>query len=328
MHDDRLAERRALLCVVECVLVGSSSDSECLRTDGGTRRLEGLHRRLGLARLASLASTSDLGIELFLAAEQTAPRYANVIEHDFGGVARLDSVLQVLLSLREPLGPRWDDETRLSSTLEFRIDRRHYDVHVGDATVGDPSLRAVQHPLIVCFVVDGTSSQRAHVAPRVGFAYAERSDLHIVGRAVTLGHPLHHLFWGPVAGDTCGSKSRTHDGHADPGITPKDFLDRNRQRQAALVTHRVHDEVQSVQTDLCGFLHDRPGELFALVPLVRCRSDHVNGELMDPIFQLELFVAQGQREFSHASTVVDGPRLFTAERNRRWRRCRASCVQR
>ena len=63
--------------------------------------------------------------------------------------------------------------------------------------------------------------------------------------------------------------------------------------------HRVHDEVDAVQTDLGGLLDDRPRELLALVPLVRGRTDDVLGEVVNPLLDLQLVFVEVQREVGH-----------------------------
>jgi hypothetical protein len=64
-------------------------------------------------------------------------------------------VLLELLPLAEPGRAGWHDERGVASGAELRVDREHKHVHVGDAAVGDPGLRAVEDPLVFGFVVDG-----------------------------------------------------------------------------------------------------------------------------------------------------------------------------
>ena len=158
MHDDRLAECLALFCVVERVFIGRTRNAKCLRTHGWARRFERLHCRLRFTGLAALTGTGQLGIQLFFAPEQAAPRHTHIVEHHFGGVARLDAVLQVLLTLRETLRAWRHDERRLPATLQFGVDGSDHNVHVGDAAVGDPCLRTVQHPLVFRFVIHRASA--------------------------------------------------------------------------------------------------------------------------------------------------------------------------
>ena len=106
VHDDRLAERLALLGVVERVLVGGPGDADGLGADRRAGGLEGRHGRLLAARLVlrlvqRLAGLGQLCVELVLAAEQAGAGDAHVVEHDLGGVRGPDAVLLVLLALRQ-----------------------------------------------------------------------------------------------------------------------------------------------------------------------------------------------------------------------------------
>ena len=91
--------------------------------------------------------------------------------------------------LRQARGAGRDDEAGLPAALQLRVDRGHDDVHVGDAAVGDPRLRAVEHPLVGGLVVDRPRAQAGHVAAGVGLAHAERTELHLVGRADSTAAP-------------------------------------------------------------------------------------------------------------------------------------------
>ena len=125
----------------------------------GARRLERRHRRLLLTRRANLTRPGELGVELGLAAEQAAAGNAHVVEHDLGRVARPDPMLQILLSLRQTLRLRRHDERRVAAPPQLRLDGGDDDVDVGNAAIGDPRFRAVQHPLVVRCVVDGARPQ-------------------------------------------------------------------------------------------------------------------------------------------------------------------------
>ena len=128
----------------------------------------------------------------------------------------------------------------------------------------------------VAVVVDGPRAQAGDVRPGVGLAHAERPELHLVGRAVALRHPLHDLLGRAVAGDPRGGQPRAHDRHADAGVAPEQLLDGDRQREARRVGDGVHQEVDAVEPDLGGLLDDRPRELLPLVPLVGGRADDVS----------------------------------------------------
>ncbi len=288
----------ALLGIVEGVLVCGAGNAERLGTDGGTGGLEGGHGRL-LARRHVLTGTGELGVELLLATEQARAGHLDVDEDDLGRVAGADAVLLVLLTHREALGAGRDDEARLTLRLQFGVDAGDHDVDVGDATVGDPRFGAVDRPLVLGLVVDGAGAQARDVGAGVGLAYAERAELHLVGRAVALGHPLHDLLGRAVAGDPRRGEGGTNDRHADARIAPEQLLDRDRQRQPGRVARGVEQEVDAVQTDLGGFLDDGPRELLALVPLRGDRPDDTLGEVVDPLLDLELVFVEVEREVGH-----------------------------
>ena len=185
-----------------------------------------------------------------------------------------------------------DHEARLAATLERRVDGGDDHVHVGDAAVGDPRLRAVEHPLVRGRVVHGAGAQAGHVRAGVGLADTERSEGDVVGGAVALRDPLADLLGRAVAGDPGGGETRPHDRHADPGVTPEQLLDGHRQRQAGRIEHRVGHEVHAVEADLGGLLDDRPRELLALVPLVAGRANDGLGEVVDPLLDLQLILVE------------------------------------
>ena len=167
---------------------------------------------------------------------------------------------------------------------QLRVDHAHHHVDVGDATVGDPGLGSVQHPLVGGLVVDGPQPVAADVGAGVGFAGAEGPKLQVGGVAVALGDPFHDLFLGAGGGDSGGSQRAAHDGHADSGIAPEQFLDGHRNSQPGLVAeHSLGQEVPAVQADLGRLLDDWIGELLPLVPFLGGRAHHVHGELVHPV---------------------------------------------
>ncbi len=192
-------------------------------------------------------------------------------------------MLQILLTLRQALCSWRNNEARLTATFQFGINSSNNYVHVGNATVGDPCLCSVQHPLIICFVVDSTGAQVGHVATCIWFAHTKCAELHIVWSSVTLWNPFHHLLRCSVTCNTCCSKTRTHDGHTDTSITPEHFFNCHHHGETTWVCHCVHDEVKAVQTDFCGFLYYWPRELFLFIPFMCSRANGVNGELVDPV---------------------------------------------
>jgi hypothetical protein len=105
--DDRLAERPALLGVLEGVLVGGAGDADGLAPTAGRVAskvaIAGcLPDEPSLGVLQRLAGPGQLLVELLLAAEQARAGDAHVVEHHLGGVRGLDAVLLVLLAHRQP----------------------------------------------------------------------------------------------------------------------------------------------------------------------------------------------------------------------------------
>ena len=272
----------------------------------GPGRLERRHRRLLGAGAALLPGAGELLVELVLAAEELAAGYAYVVEHDLGSVRGADAVLLVLLALAQTRSVRTDDEARLAAALQRRIDGGDDHVDVGDAAVGDPRLRAVEQPLVLGLVVDRPGAQARHVGAGVGLAHAEGAEGDLVGCAVTLRYPFADLLGRAVAGDPGGGETGPHDRHADPGVTPEQLLDGDRQRQAGRVEQGVGHEVHAVQADLGGLLDDRVGELLALVPLAAGGSDDGLGEVVDPLLDLQLVFVERCRELGHGSKLPRG----------------------
>ena len=293
-------ERLALLGVVECVLVRRTGDAERLRADGRAGRFERRHRRLlarpnARSRAPAPASRRDAA----LPPSRHAPGIRTSSSTTSAVWTRTDAVLEVLLTLAESLRAGRDHERGVPAALQLRFDGGDDDVHVGDAAIGDPRLGAVEHPLVGGLVVHRPRAQARHIRSGVGLADAERAELHLVGGAVALRHPLHRLLGRAGAGDPRRRESRPHDRHADAGVTPEQLLDRHRQRQAGGITHRVEHEVEPVQADLRGLFDDRERELLALVPLVGGGTDHGLGEVVDPLLDLQLVLVEVEREVRH-----------------------------
>ena len=199
-----------------------------------------------------------------------------------------------------------DDEARLAAALQLRVDGGDDDVDVGDAAVGDPRLRAVEHPLVLGLVVHGPGAQARDVGAGVGLAHAEGAEGDLVGRAVALRHPLADLLGRAVAGDPGGGEAGAHDRHADAGVAPEQLLDGDRQRQAGRVEQGGGHEVHAVQADLGSLLDDRVGELLALVPLAAGGTDDRFGEVVDPLLDLQLVFVERGRELGHDAKLPLG----------------------
>ena len=126
--------------------------------------------------------------------------HAHVVEEDLGGVRCADAVLLELRALAQSGRVRRHDERRLTARAERRIDGRDDDVHVGDATVRDPCLLAVEDPLVLRLVVDGARLHAGDVGTGIGLGDAERAELHLLRGAVALRRPLADLLRRAVAG--------------------------------------------------------------------------------------------------------------------------------
>ena len=204
-----------------------------------------------------------------------------------------------------PLRARRDDEAGLAPALELGVDRGDDHVDVGDAAVGDPRLGAVEHPLVLGLVVDGPGAQRAHVGAGVGLGHAEGAELHVVGVAVALRHPLEDLLGGAGAGDARRGEAGAEDRQRDAGVAPEELLHRHREGEAGGVGHqRVGHEVHPVEADLGGLLDDRPRGLLPLVPLLAGGAQDGVGELVDPALELELVVVELEGELGHRRNLV------------------------
>ena len=78
-------------------------------------------------------------------------------------MAGADAVLLELLALAEARGARRDDEGGVAAVVQLGIDGEHEHMHVGDASIGDPGLGAVEDPLVLGLVVDRPRLERADV---------------------------------------------------------------------------------------------------------------------------------------------------------------------
>ncbi len=114
----------------------------------------------------------------------------------------------------------------------------------------------------------------------------------------------------PLAASDGGGQRGADDGEADAGVAPEQLLHGDRQPEPGLVEALGGEEVERVEADLRGLLDHRPGELLALVPLGRRRADHVLGERVHPLLQLDVVgpevEARRGRLVAHAVDVTDG----------------------
>ena len=107
--------------------------------------------------------------------------------------------------------------------------------------------------------------------------------------------PTEQEYWEALQAKICW-RCIDGDGHGEAG---------------GVTDHGVGDELHRVEPDLGGLLHDGPRELFLLDPLLGGRTDHVLGELVEPVPQLDLILVERERELCHDTTfrvlVRDSP---------------------
>ena len=220
---------------------------------------------------------------------------------------RADAHLPFFLALAKARRVLVDDERRLSAVTQTGLDRRDDDVHVGDATVGDEDLRAVQQPAVALAL--RRRAQRRHVRSRVRFGHAERAEARVFRRAEHLRRPLHNRF-GVLRRDRREGQTRSEDRERDARASPRAFLQRDRERQTAFVRAELHVEVERVHADLGGLLHDGPREVFALVVLLGCGTDLFLGEVVNPLLEFELLCGQQAPRGQLREAVEKSPHLL------------------
>ena len=214
-------------------------------------------------------------------------------------MAGTDTHLLELLSHRDALSPLGHDERRLATATQLRVDRGHDDVRVGDATIGDPGLRAVEDPLVGGLVVDRAGLQRRDIRASVWLRDAESGELEVVRGAEALRDPLHRLLRGAVGHDARDSQRGAHQGQADACVTPGELLQGDDHLETLRVGEGVGHEVHRVQANLGRLLDDGPRGLLALVPLVCSWPHHVLGEVVNPRLHGLLILVELHRELSH-----------------------------
>lgn len=159
---------------------------------------------------------------------------------------------------------------------------------IGDATVGDPGLRAVKGPGVARLAVDRSRGQPAHVRASVGLRDAEGGESDLLLCPKTLRNPLANLLGRAVGNDARDSEDRAKQSERDARIAPGQLLAHRGEQLAARIPEAVGDEVVGVQADRSGLLDDRPGGLLAFVPLMGCLAKYSSREVVDPVDHLLL----------------------------------------
>ena len=108
----------------------------------------------------------------------------------------------------------------------------------------------------------------------------------------------------PLAAMPASPRVLPEDGEGDAGVTPGQLLAGDGQQQPARVEERLGDEVEGVEPDPGGLLDDGPRGLLPLVPLVGGRPDHVFGEVVDPLLDLQLVLVEVEGEIGHGARSV------------------------
>jgi hypothetical protein len=204
-------------------------------------------------------------------------------------------VLEELLSLRDPLRARGDDEARVPTRLQLRVDDRRHHMDVGDPAVGGPGLGPGQHPLVGLLVVDGPGAHRSDVGTGVGLRGTERDDLRLLDGAEHGRNPLADPLVGAVGPHGRRREGGADDGQPDAGVTPEEFLHGERDAEGGLVEPLGGEEVEGVQPDLGGLLQDLPREVLPLVVLRGRGARDVLGLPVHPLLQLELVLGEVER---------------------------------
>ena len=145
-------------------------------------------------------------------------------------------------------------------------------------------------------VVLGGGAVARDVRAGVRLRRAEGPDLDVVLVAEALRHPLDHLLGRARAVDPGDRQRGAEDRHADPGVAPEELLVDEREGQPRRIGPELGDRLEAVEPDLGRLLHDRPGELLLLVPLVRRGPHRLLGEPVRPLPDVLLVLGELERE--------------------------------
>src|SRR6266540_3573266 len=290
--DQGPAELLALLRVLQRELERRPRDAQRLGADDRARELERLQGRRR-ALVGALACPRDAGLELLDAAEHVLERDRAVLEQHLRRMRGADAHLLFLLAHAQALGARRDDERRLASGAQLGLHGGHDHVDVGDASVGDEHLLAVDDPAAV--LADRARLHGGHVRPGVGLGDREGAEGGLVRRPVAGGDPGRDLVRRALGEDRGHGQAGALDGQRDAGAAPGQLLGDQRRHDPGAVAVGLLQELGAVESDLGRLLDDRPRKLFGLVVLVGDRPDLLLGEAVHPVADLFLLVAQLKR---------------------------------
>ena len=167
---------------------------------------------------------------------------------------------------------------------------------VRDPAVGRPGLLPVDDPLVLRLVVLGGGPVAGDVGAGVRLGGAERGDLDVVLGAEALRHPLDQLLGRARAEDPGDRERGPEDRHPDPGVAPEELFIYEGEGEPRRIGPELRDRLEAIEPDLGRLLHDGPGELLLLVPLVRGGADDLLGEPVRPIAHVLLILGELERE--------------------------------
>ena len=185
---DALTELDALLGVLDGFLNGALAQTQSLRSDTDTAAVQGLHS--DLEAVALLAQQTILGDNA-------------ILEDQVAGGRTADTHLLLVLALREAGIGALDDEGRdllhgtalLVGGLAGNSDDNE---DVGNVTVGDEALGAVQDPVLAGLIQDSSGLLALSVGTSAGLGQTEGADPLALAQ---LGQILHLLFLGTMLKD-------------------------------------------------------------------------------------------------------------------------------
>mmetsp|Transcript_34394 Transcript_34394/g.106254 ORF Transcript_34394/g.106254 Transcript_34394/m.106254 type:complete len:422 (-) Transcript_34394:21-1286(-) len=261
---DGLAHRLALLGVVARLLHRAAGHADGADGDGRAGEVEGLH--------GDLEAVADL-------AEHVLLRHDDVVELDAAGVAAALAHVDLLLAAGDARRVAVDDEAD-----EAALALGKHEEPVGDATVGDPHLGAVDDPLVALLL--GGRLEARDVGPGGGLRDAVGGLDRGLGAAAEV---LLLLRVGARDEDRRLGEAVGLDGGRDAGARPRDLLldDDAVHARGADAAARLGD-VHVDEAELPRLLEDVLRVLHRLVVLGGGRLHHVGGELVRGLLDLAL----------------------------------------
>ena len=173
---------------------------------------------------------------------------------------------------------------------ELGIDGGDDHVDVGDASVRDEDLGAVEHPLVA--VELRRRAKALDVGARLRLGHRVGAELDLVPRAQALGDPSGDLLGGARRGEACRRQGRSRDRQRDPRAAPVELLRVDHRELAIGIVAQPLEVVDAVQAPLPGGLDYLPRRRFLGVVLRCHRTDHLGPEAATQGLELPLLLAQ------------------------------------